>query len=377
MPPMAVRGAAGPTRRVLYVSVAFVLCAWAAGVLLSNPAPQPQSRFAEQIAALSEPGGHFDTDNLISNEASYLQVLPHLSQGRAPGGAYIGVGPDQNYSYIAAVRPARAYIIDIRRDNMLLHLLFKSIFALAETRADYLALLTARPISTDAKVRRGGSIEEIVRRIDESRPDDRSTAVIRSRVDAAIARMGVPLSDGDWQTIDRFHRRFISAALDLRFQSAGRPPRSYYPTYRQLLFAQDGSGALRHFLASGQSFEFVKQLHATDRIVPIVGDVSGNRALAAVADALGRSGERVSVFYISNVEFYLFRGNSYEQFIENLRRLPRTTNAVLIRSLFNQYAFAGGGAGEGSVSRLAPISELLDRSDQRKIRRYTDLIERQ
>ena len=62
---------------------------------------QPAPTFAASIAGLSEPGGYFDTDNLISNERSYLQVVPDLRRLSVRGGAYIGVGPDQNFSYIA------------------------------------------------------------------------------------------------------------------------------------------------------------------------------------------------------------------------------------------------------------------------------------
>ena len=82
------------------------------------------------MAQLSERGGYFDTDNLISNEKSYLHVIPALRDGGVTGGAYIGVGPDQNFSYIAQVRPAIAFIVDIRRDNLLLHLLFKALFSI-------------------------------------------------------------------------------------------------------------------------------------------------------------------------------------------------------------------------------------------------------
>ena len=66
---------------------------------------QAPGGFAAQVAALSEPGGYFDTDNLISNERSYLQVVPDLEKGGVRGGAYIGVGPEQNFSYIAHIRP--------------------------------------------------------------------------------------------------------------------------------------------------------------------------------------------------------------------------------------------------------------------------------
>src|SRR5258705_9575324 len=100
--------------------------------------PQAPGTFAGDIARLSEPSGVFDADNLISNERSYLEVAPALAARQVEGGAYIGVGPDQNFSYIARVRPAVAYIIDIRRDNLLLHLLFKALFLEARTRAEYL-----------------------------------------------------------------------------------------------------------------------------------------------------------------------------------------------------------------------------------------------
>src|SRR6185503_4496484 len=91
----------------------------------SAPATTPTT-FAALVQQLSEPGGDFGGDNLISNEQSYLRVLPALARAGATGGAYVGVGPDQNFSYIAQVKPSVAYIIDIRRDNLLLHLLFKA-----------------------------------------------------------------------------------------------------------------------------------------------------------------------------------------------------------------------------------------------------------
>src|SRR5580765_3497576 len=76
---------------------------------------QPAGSFAALIERLSEEGGQFDTDNLISNERTFLDVVPALKAGGVSGGAYIGVGPDQNFSYIAQIRPAMAFIIDIRR----------------------------------------------------------------------------------------------------------------------------------------------------------------------------------------------------------------------------------------------------------------------
>ena len=132
----------------------FAVAAALAGLALCGgsghaQAPAPAaSGFAAQIAALSEADGYFDTDNLISNETPYLQVAEALADSAPKGGVYIGVGPDQNFSYIGRIRPSSAFIIDIRRDNLLLHLLFKAIFALAPTRAEYLSLLTGRPATS-------------------------------------------------------------------------------------------------------------------------------------------------------------------------------------------------------------------------------------
>src|SRR5688572_13195192 len=219
------RGSASGQGPVLRVTAAACL---ACVVVLSAAQPAP-GRFADRIAALSEPGGYFDTDNLVSNEASYVRVVPELVQRKIRGGAYIGVGPDQNFTYIAAIRPSIAFIVDIRRDNMLLHLLFKAAFGVADTRAGYLSLLCGRAAPATGVDWKKASIEQIVAHVDAARSSEADLASSRATVNAAIARTGVPLSAEDLRTIDRFHRRFIDAGLSLRFQSTGRAPRSYYP----------------------------------------------------------------------------------------------------------------------------------------------------
>src|SRR5205823_11556143 len=92
----------------------------------------------------SESEGYFDSDNFISNETSYLHVIDDLHTRVGQGGIYLGVGPDQNFSYIVHTRPALAIITDIRRQNMLQHLLFKALFAMASNRLEYLSLLFSR-----------------------------------------------------------------------------------------------------------------------------------------------------------------------------------------------------------------------------------------
>jgi hypothetical protein len=334
-------------------------------------APQPQaqpprpSAFGAQIASLSEAAGYFDTDNLISNERSYLQVVTELRRRQVRGGAYLGVGPDQNFSYIAEVRPAIAIIVDVRRDNMLLHLLFKALFALSRTRIEYLALLTGRPVPADADTWRAAPIDRLIAYID-------ATGAAPRRVEDAIARIGVPLSVEDRATIDRFHARFIADGLSLRFQSTGRPPQSYNPTLRELLRETDAEGRQSNYLASEDAFQFLKGLQARDLVIPVTGDLSGPSAVAAVGRLLASRGERLSAFYVSNVEFYLFGDGTFSRFAANLERIPRTANSVLIRSLFGRYA-SRGRPGDASSSHLQTVDELLRDHASGRIRSYSDI----
>ena len=331
--------------------IALATCAWLALILAASGGQpgkdSPSTGFASEIARLSEAEGAFDTDNLISNEREYLQVVPALLSQRVSGGVYIGVGPDQNFSYIARIKPTVAYIIDIRRDNLLLHLLFKALFARSRTRVEYLSVLTGRAPPADLARWHDASIAEIIAFVDGQQPAAARHADISRQLRNDIARFGIPLSDADHETIERFHGRFIAAGLNLRFQSHGRPPRPYYPTFRNLLLATDGNGASWNYLAHEDDFQFVKSLQARHGIIPVVGDVAGAHAMPAIAAAIASQGRRVSAFYVSNVETYLHRHEETTRFVENVLRLPHDADSVMIRSLFT--------TGGSSTSVLAPF----------------------
>jgi hypothetical protein len=295
---------------------------------------QPLTPFARQILELSESGGTFDTDNLISNERSYLHVLPALKEMQVRGGVYIGVGPDQNFSYIAAVRPTSAFLIDVRRDNLLLHLLFKALFQLSDSRAEYLGRLFGRRLPGPPDPWRTATLDRLVSQLDltQVRPDD--ARLIRKQVDGQIATFGLALSAADFATIERFHKTFIDAGLSLKFQSWGRAPRAYYPTYRELLLETDRSKHRGNFLESEDDYQFVRGLQLRDAIVPVVGDLSGTTALAAIGRLMKRRGDELSAFYVSNVELYLFQNGVFPRFAENLAAIPHNARSVMIRSVF-------------------------------------------
>ena len=343
---------------------------WA--VQLIDRAAPPQASFAQLVAELSEPGGFFDTDNLISNEKSYLHVIPQLEQSSVAGGVYIGAGPDQNFSYIARIRPRVAFILDIRRDNLLLHLLFKALFAESRNRVEYLSLLTGRPVPADTGKWRDADIDRIVAYLDGTKPS--ATPVLDRRIHATIARFGVPLSAEEYATIDRYHAVFINAGLSLQFQTFGRATQSYNPTYRELVTETDRKGRKLSFLASEQDFQFVRSLQVRDGIIPVVGDFAGTHALTAIGKWMTAHNERLSAFYVSNVEDYLFRDGGFGRYIENLKRLPHQDHSVVIRSIFGRLAERESEPGYYSVSTVQELNELLTNFAAGKYRSYRSLL---
>jgi hypothetical protein len=326
-------------RRFLAVpcAVAFAVAAVSRAPLAAQaPRALSDSAFAQLVAVLSEAGGFFDTDNLISNEDAYLHPTSTLKRIGIMGGVYLGVGPDQNLSYIANVRPHIAFIVDIRRDNLLEHLLFKSLFALARNRLEYLCLLFGEPAPADTTGWGARDIESLLHYVDSLRPNTTARERILARVLARAERSPLGLSPADLGTIGRFHLTFISQGLGLRFNSFNRAPQPYYPDYRRLLLETDRNGRKANFLANETDFRFVKALEDNNLVVPVVGDFAGTKALPAIAQWIRGHGETVSVFYTSNVEQYLFQGGSFARFAQSVSQLPRDEGSVIVRSYFGR-----------------------------------------
>ncbi len=85
----------------------------ARGGYASLPQQLPDKEFWELSTSLSEPNGYFRSDNLVSNEIWMQHVIPELLKTAQPGRVYLGVGPEQNFTYIAALKPAMVFIVDV------------------------------------------------------------------------------------------------------------------------------------------------------------------------------------------------------------------------------------------------------------------------
>jgi len=330
-------------------------------------------QFGQYIDEWSEPEGYFDSDNFISNETSYLHVVDDLHRRVKAGGIYLGVGPDQNFSYIVHTHPMLAVIADIRRQNMLEHLLFKTLFAMAKSRVEYLSLLFSRQTPGFEP---GGSFQDLLDTIRAAKTDEALFQKNLGTIKTALNKYNLRLSSDDYAKIEYVYRTFWEENLDLRFSSIGRGNASMYPSFEEMLLETDRQGRQQNYLSSEDSFQWLKKFEAENRVIPIVGDFAGPHAFKAVADFLKSNGLRLSTFYTSNVEFYLFGRPAWTRYVANLRALPLAEDSIFIRSYFPTYGRPHplNMPGHRSTSFVNPIVAFLADYDARQIRSYWDVV---
>src|SRR5215470_17555806 len=339
-------------------------------------------QFGRYIEQWWERDGYFDSVNFISNETSYLHVIDQLQKQVKPGGVYLGVGPDQNFSYIVHTRPMLAIISDIRRQNMLEHLWYKALFALASNRLEYLSLLTSREVP---RANAASSLEQLLQAVGESRTSEelfrKNMAAVKSLL---VDKYRLRLSAADLSKIEYVYHTFWHEGLDLRFSSIGRNNALNYPTLGEMLLETDRQGRQQSYLSSEELFQQLKKFEAENRLIPIVGDFAGPRAFKTVGAFLKTNGQRVSVFYTSNVEFYLFSSSDWRylfsssnwaRFVENVRSLPLADDAIFIRSYFgNGRQHPLNMRGHRSTSLTKPIVPFLADYDVGRITEYWDIV---
>jgi hypothetical protein len=284
--------------------------------------------------ACSERGGSFFSDNLVSNESSYLQAAAELV-AQPKGLAYVGVGPEQTLSYLALLEPALAFVVDLRRDNARLHWLYKGLFLAAETRAEWLALLLGRHPRDLGAVRPEATADELVRTVERLAPHEPAFAEAHALGCRRLAAAGCPLGRHDARRLGALHRTIARRGLDLRFELRG-PSRHRYPTLRSMLLARSPDGRHGSFLADEPGYRSVRRMQQQNRVVPLVGDLAGEHALGCVARELRRRALQVGVIYLSNVEQYLFEQRTWRWWLDNLARLPLGPGSLVLRSYLDQ-----------------------------------------
>ena len=334
----------------------------AAGTL---PSKLSITDFWKLSSEISEPGGYFRiVDNYTSNENQIGRIFTLLRQQGKSGGVYIGVGPEQNLTYIAAIKPAMAFIIDIRRQAVMQHLMFKAMFEMSKDRADFVSILFAkpRPSGLDATTPIGKIWEAYYQVTTDTALAEKNKARVIERL---TKTHGFTFSDDEsWQlntVIDAFVQ--FGPAITTRGGS-GRGGGSSSDFAGLTGWSMDDAGVAQSFLSTEEHFQTVKSMHERNLIVPVSGDFGGPKALRAIGSYVKERGSTVTAFYVSNVEQYLFQDRKETAFYENVGMLPITDASVFIRP----YAMQRGGA----TAALCGIGTFLKGVQAGRVLNYND-----
>jgi hypothetical protein len=355
-------------RRILlfapfFVALAIAAAPTAAQQLAVLPKSLDGPAFWKLIDDLSEPTGVFPSDNLVSNELWFPSVLDDLVRRVPAGQVYVGVGPEQNFSYIAATHPRLAFILDIRRGNLQMQLMYKALFELSDSRAAFVSRLFGRNVlprpGADATA---GQLFDAIAALDPDRDAAADFAAVERQL-TVVDRLPVPRAD--LGAIQALLSTFRERGPEISYS---RELFSGMPSYSTLMRRTDGSRE-RSYLASEAAFHVVKDLETRNLVIPIVGNLAGPKALRAIGDYARAHAATVDVMYVSNVEYYLRIDSSWHAFCSNVRSLPLAEASTFVRSS-NLPAPAAPVAGLypslGSIQdQTAPCATALGARDNR------------
>jgi hypothetical protein len=367
-------------RSLSLLALVTFLCVAPAQLSVAQNLPEQLSdkAFWKLVEDFSEPGGSFRLENFMSNEQSYQFVVPELKKAAPRGGVYLGVGPEQNFTYILATKPQISFIVDIRRQNLIEHLLYKSLFERSSDRGDFLSKLFSRKRPKGLGV--NTPIATILEKFADASADSKLFAGnLAEAINHLETTHGFPLSPSDRDTIEKVYNAFFSCGLkmDFRCNNPGGGNGANL-TYQQLMAEQDGQGNKQGFLATEDAFRYIQDVQKKNLIVPLVGDFAGPKAIRAVGTYIKSHNATLAAFYISNVEDYLFVDSSWRSFYSNTAALPITPDSLFIRVISGtRYRTANGALDQpGSwVTVLTPIGPFIQAFLDGKINSQVEMIQ--
>jgi hypothetical protein len=347
--------------------------AWPAEEL---PIQLSDEAFWKLITDFSEPSGSFISDNFVSNERTFQRVLTDLADGRKGQGAYLGVGPEQNFTYIVALKPKIAFIVDIRRQNMVQHLMYKAVAELSTDRAEFLSRLFSRPKPADLD--KNSTVTALFDGFRGSIPDPKLYEDnLQSITDRLEKTHGFNLTSEDEVALKKIYTMFYNIGPGLTYNGPRTSP--VMPTYEEVMSETDLQGVQRSFLATEENFLALRDLEKNNLLVPLVGDFAGPKALRSVGQYLKERNASVTAFYTSNVEQYLFLNGSdaWRAFYANVASLPLTTHSVFIRFNTDLGPFPNPTMSTSSrpVTLLCSLPSLVGAFDAGVIAGYTDVFQ--
>ena len=325
-----------PTYALAAALVLFVRLAGAQSI----PSRLTDEEFWKLSSEFSEPDGTFRSDNLLSNEIWFQYVIPALSKTARQGRVYMGVGPEQNFTYIVALRPQLAFIIDVRRGNLDLQLMYKALFEISKDRAEFVSRLFSkkRPEALTAE----SAVQDIFAAYANVQTSDMLyNENLKAVQDHLVKTHGFPLSQNDLDGIEYVFANFYQYGPNINYGSSGRGGFGSV-TYADLMSTADESGRSRSYLASEDNFRVIKDLESRNLLIPVVGNFAGPKAIRSMGQYLKDKNATVSAFYLSNVEQYLRQDGIWDDFCRNFSTLPMDETSTFV------YSVRGGRYGQGT-----------------------------
>jgi hypothetical protein len=324
------------------------------------PSQLSDDAFWKLVTNMSEPDGQFRYENFSSNEIQYQYVIPDLKSMTKPGGVYMGVGPEQNFTYIVALQPKIAFITDIRRQNMLEQMMYKAVFELSPDRAEFLSMLFSRerPEGLSEKA----TANQLFRAYSSfSRDDALYQKNVKAIQNLLVQKHQFGLSLTDLQNIAYVFGVFANDGPYLDYSSGGlgTAPGSGMPNYSELMIADDAHGEQRSYLASEANYRIMRDMEMKNLVVPVVGDFAGPKSIRAIGQYLKDHDATVTAFYLSNVEQYLYSDGKLLDFFENAATLPMDASSTFIRTFGPNGGGAGFGGGRGFQSTLSSMMDVV------------------
>jgi hypothetical protein len=332
----------------------------------------------------SEDCGIFRSENYLSNEISFQNVVAPLKAAAKTGNVYMGVGPEQNFTYIVALQPKMAFIVDVRCGNMREHMMYKALFEMSDNRADFLSRLFSR--KRPAGLTDKSTTDELFAAFSVVQPDQMLFEKNLMDIEDLLTKTHkFGLSADDLDGIDTIYGVFFRYGPAINYSATpyggGGPGRGggNMPNYADLMTAtdQEGKNAVgvnRSFLGSEENFKIIRDLEKKNLIVPLVDNFAGPKAIRSVGKYLKDHNAIVSAFYLSNVEQYLFTDGIADMFYNNVKTLPLDASSTFLRSGRPGGQF-GGGIGGGLVSMLSSMQDVLRAFDAGHLRQWNDVID--
>lgn len=215
-----------------------------------------------------------------SNERRIDLFMDHIANIR---GGYIGVGTDQNLSFIAKARSEYAWLMDfdpiIVRVNKI-HVLF---LQNAKTYQEF-------------------------RELWNRKNKKKSFEIVRTKYES-----------------DKDEFKLIQIAWNLAFQNySGVPDRLNELDYMSKKFK------LVSFHNSPEEYQYIRNLSVEQRIQPVVGDLKGTVSMKSIANASVELKIPIRIVYTSNAEEYF---KFHENYRTNILSLPIDEKSVMVRTM--------------------------------------------